>query len=125
AGTARATGSPGSRRLQRFLVIAETALSLALLIGAGLMVQSFRNLQHLDQGFDPVNVLTFRVSTRGAAYKESDRRQRFFKEINDRLAAMPGVEAVGAAQFHPFYPQFGATTVLIEGQPQPEPGKEP
>lgn len=124
-GTARATGSPGSRRLQRILVIAETALSLALLIGAGLMAQSFRNLQRLDQGFEPNNLLTFRVSTRGARYKESPSRQQFFKEINDRLAATPGVLAVGAAQFHPFYPQFGATTVQLEGQPVPEPGKEP
>jgi predicted permease len=124
-GTARATGSPGSRRLQRFLVIAETALSLALLIGAGLMVQSFRNLQHLDQGFAPANILTFRVSTRGAEYKDSARRQRFFKDIHDRLTQIPGVQSVGAAQFHPFYPQFGATTVMIEGRPLPEPGKEP
>ena len=125
AGTGRATGSPGSRRLQRFLVVAETALSLALLIGAGLMVQSFRNLQRLDQGFDPNNVLTFRVSTRGAAYTASDRRHRFFKEVHDRLAAIPGVVSVGEAQFHPVYPQFGLTTVEIEGQPAPEPGKEP
>jgi predicted permease len=124
-GTARATGSPGSRRLQRLLVIAETALSLALLIGAGLMAQSFRNLQRLDQGFEPASVLTFRVSTRGADYKTSERRQRFFKEIHDRLESVAGVVAVGAAQFHPFYPQFGATTVMVEGQPQPEPGKEP
>jgi putative ABC transport system permease protein len=125
AGTARATGSPGSRRLQRLLVIAETALSLALLIGAGLMAQSFRNLQHLDQGFEPNNLLTFRVSTRGAAYKDSERRQRFFKDIRDRLATIPGAQSVGATQFHPFYPQFGATTVLLEGQPTPEPGREP
>lgn len=125
AGTGRATGSPGSRRLQRFLVVAETALSLALLVGAGLMVQSFRNLQRLDQGFDPNNVLTFRVSTRGAAYTDSERRQRFFKEIQDRLATIPGVVSVGAAQFHPFYPQFGLTTIALEGQPAPEPGKEP
>lgn len=125
AGTGRATGSPGSRRLQRFLVVAETALSLALLAGAGLMVQSFRNLQRLDQGFDPNNVLTFRVSTRGAAYTDSERRQRFFKEIQDRLAAIPGVVSVGVAQFHPVYPQFGLTTVALEGQPTPEPGKEP
>jgi len=124
-GTARATSSPGSRRLQRFLVIAETALALALLIGAGLMVQSFRNLQHLEQGFEPANILTFRVSTRGAEYQNSERRQRFFKEIHDRLARLPGVRSVGAAQFHPFYPQFGATTVMLEGQPLPEPGKEP
>lgn len=125
AGTGRATGGPGSRRLQRFLVIAETALSLALLAGAGLMAQSFRNLQQLDQGFDPNNVLTFRVSTRGAAYTDSERRHRFFKEIKDRLSAMPGVVSVGAAQFHPVYPQFGLTTVTLEGQPAPEPGKEP
>jgi putative ABC transport system permease protein len=124
-GTARATGSPGSRRLQRFLVIAETALSLALLIGAGLMVQSFRHLQRMDQGFEPNNLLTFRVSTRGAEYKASERRLRFFKDIRDRLAEIPGVRSVGATQFHPFYPQFGMTTVLLEGQPLPEPGKEP
>lgn len=125
AGTGRTTGSPSSRRLQRFLVVAETALSLALLVGAGLMVQSFRNLQRLEQGFDPNNVLTFRVSTRGAAYTDSERRQRFFKEIKDRLAAIPGVVSVGAAQFHPVYPQFGLTTVALEGRPAPEPGKEP
>src|SRR6185312_16064000 len=124
-GTTRATGGPRSRRLQSLLVIAETALSLALLIGAGLMIQSFRNLQKLDQGFDPKGVLTFRVSTRGAEYKESERRQRFFKEIHDRLAAIPGVQSVGISQFHPFYPNFGLTTLAIEGQPVPEPGKEP
>jgi putative ABC transport system permease protein len=124
-GTTRTTGGRGSRKLQRLLVIAETALSLALLIGAGLMVQSFRNLQRLDQGFDPGNVLTFRVSTRGAEYKESDRRHRFFKEIHDRLSTIPGVQAVGVSVFHPFYPNFGLNPVLIEGQPIPEPGKEP
>jgi putative ABC transport system permease protein len=124
-GTARLTGSRGSRRLQGFLVIAETALSLALLIGAALMVQSFRSLQRLDQGFDPDARLTFRVSTRGPRYANSDRRKRFFQEIHDRLAAIPGVLSVGAAQVHPFYSQFVTTTVLAEGQPFPEPGKEP
>jgi putative ABC transport system permease protein len=125
AGTGRVAGSPSSRRLQRFLVVAETALSLALLVGAGLMVQSFRNLQRLDQGFDPDHVLTFRVSTRGSAYQDSSRRQRFFEELHDRFAAIPGVQEVGQTQFHPVYPQFGLTTVLVEGQPAPEPGKEP
>ena len=125
AGIGRATGSPGSRRLQRVLVIAETALSLALLVGAGLMMQSFRNLQRLDQGFDPNSLLTFRVSTRGAAYKDSAQRKRFFKEIQDRFATIPGVKSVGGAQFHPFYPQFGLTTMIVEGQPAPEPGNEP
>ena len=124
-GTARATGGAGSRRLQRVLVIAEVALALALLVSAGLMAQSFRNLQRLDQGFNPDNVLTFRVSTRGAAYSASERRKRFFKDIHDRLATISGVQSVGASQFHPFYPQFGLTTMAIEGQPAPEPGKEP
>jgi putative ABC transport system permease protein len=125
AGTGRTTGSPGSRRLQRFLVIAETALSLALLVGAGLMIQSFRNLQHMDQGFEADNLLTFRVSTRGAAYKDSEQRRRFFKELQDRFATIPGVLSVGSAQFHPLYPQFGLTTLIVEGQPPPQPGQEP
>lgn len=124
-GTGRTTGSPSSRRLQRVLVMAETALSLALLIGAGLMVQSFRNLQTMNQGFDANNVLTFRVSTRGAAYQSSEKRQLFFKQIQDGFATIPGVVSVGCAQFHPMYPQFGLTTVIIEGRPVPEPGNEP
>jgi len=123
--TFRATGSRTSKRTQKLLVIAETALSVALLIGASLMVQSFRNLQRLDQGFDPRNVLTFRVSTRGAKYRDNDARQRFYKDIKDRLATIPEVASVGAAQSHPFYPQFGMTTLAIEGQPAPEPGSEP
>src|SRR6185369_12346009 len=97
AGTFRTTGSRGSKRTQKLLVIAETALSVALLIGASLMVQNFRNLQRLDHGFDPHDVLTFRVSTRGAKYRDNEGRQRFFKDIKDRLASIPGVVSVGAA----------------------------
>lgn len=125
AGTFRATGSRSSRRMQKLLVIAETALSVALVIGAGLMVKSFRNLQRLDQGSDARDVLTFRVSTRGARYRDNEQRQRFFQKIMDRLAEIPGVVAVGAAQSHPFYPQFGMTTLTIVGQPASEPGSEP
>lgn len=124
-GTGRTTGGPRSRRLQRALVIAETALSLMLLIGAALMVQSFRNLQRLDQGFNPDRVLTFRVSTRGARYKDSDARQLFFKQIHDRLESIPGVQSVGIAQSHPFYPRFSEASVTLEDRPAPEPGKEP
>jgi putative ABC transport system permease protein len=124
SGTGRATAGRGSGRLQKLFVIAETALSLALLVSAGLMVRSFQNLQRLDQGFDPANVLTFRVSTRGSEYRDSERRLRFFKEIHDRLAAMPGVLSVGATQTLSIYPQFGLTTIVVEGQPAPEPGKE-
>jgi len=124
-GAGRTSGSFSSQRIQKVLVVGEIALSLSLLICAGLMVQSFRNLQRVDQGFDPANVLTFRVSTRGAEYKESQQRARFFKEVRDSLSTMPGVLSVGMAQFHPFYPQFGATIVALEGEPVPEPGKEP
>jgi predicted permease len=97
---------------------------MVLLVGAVLMLQSFRNLEGLDQGFDPRQSLTFRVSTRGAEYQSNERRLRFFKDLNDRFAAIPGVTAVGAAQSHPFYPQFALTIALPEGRPMPESGKE-
>jgi putative ABC transport system permease protein len=123
-GMARSAGASGANRIQKVLVVAEAALSLTLLVGAALMLQSFRNLERLDQGFDSRQSLTFRVSTRGAEYQSNESRQRFFNELGDRFAAIPGVTAVGAAQSHPFYPQFALTTALPEGRPVPEPGKE-
>lgn len=123
-GMTRSAGSASANRFQKMLVVGEAALSLALLVGAALMLQSFRNLEGLDQGFDPSQTLTFRVSTRGAEYQPNERKQRFFKELHDRFSAIPGITAVGAAQSHPFYPQFALTTALPEGRPVPEPGKE-
>jgi putative ABC transport system permease protein len=90
-------GLSGSRsRLRSGLVVAEVALSLLLLAGAGLLVKSFARLQAVDPGFDPEGVITMRVSLPGARYREPARKAEFYAALMERLKAVPGVESAGA-----------------------------
>lgn len=75
--------------------IVEGALSLVLLIGAGLMVRSFVELQHVEPGFDPEDVLTFQITVPQAQYPEAAERATFEAQLKRRVAALPGVEAAG------------------------------
>lgn len=123
-GTHRTTGDRERRRTRGALVVGEVALSLALLIGAGLMMRSFARLQALDPGFDPAGLLTFRVSTRGERYQAMDARLAFFRDVRDSIAGAPGVSAVGVCQAHPFFAIFGQTAVSLDRAPAAE-GQEP
>src|SRR5262249_42529864 len=95
------TGSSRSPRLRNGLVIAEVALALVLLIGAGLLIRSFNRLQSVDPGFNGKNLLTMRVSL--PSRYDTDRKViDFFREAIQRIQALPGVEAAGAISFAPF-----------------------
>jgi putative ABC transport system permease protein len=85
-----------SRLLRNGVVVAEVGLSLALLIGAGLMVRSFVELQRTDPGFDPGGVLTFGIQIPQARYPDIDQRVSFATVLQDRLAGLPGVTSVSA-----------------------------
>ena len=89
-------GGGGRGRVRSALVVAEVALSLLLLAGAGLLVKSFARLQSVDPGFDPSGVLTMRVSLPSARYKEPARKAEFYAALTERLKSLPGVEAAGA-----------------------------
>jgi putative ABC transport system permease protein len=86
----------GRSRVRSALVVAEVALSLLLLAGAGLLVKSFARLQAVDPGFDPEGAVTMRVSLPGARYKEPARKAEFYAALTERLKSLPGVEAAGA-----------------------------
>lgn len=124
-GASRATGGPASRRLRQLLVVGEVALSLMLLVAAGLMVRSFTRLDRLEPGFNPESLLTFRVSTRGPAYTEGAAREAFFREVLEGIRNLPGVEAAGVTHVAPFFPQFFTASVTVDAEPPPEPGREP
>ena len=89
-------GSGGDRRRARNLLIgAEVALSVVLLVGAGLLIRSFVALQRVNPGFDPSDVLTFELSLPSGTYQGGAPRRAFFREMKSRLEALPGVKAVG------------------------------
>ena len=95
--TLRATGSasPGQVRLRGMLMIAEMALALVLLIGAGLMIRSFVALQQVRPGFDPDGVLTFRAALPIAKYPNAPARLALLKQMDEQIRAIPGVTEVG------------------------------
>ena len=105
--------------LRNLLVVTQVALSLVVLIGAGLCVKSLRALQAIDPGFEPAKVLTasFDLSLNG--YNEARGRQ-FISRLSERVAALPGVEAVSFANIVAFSDLFWISPATIEGsRPQP------
>jgi putative ABC transport system permease protein len=89
------TGGVRGNKLRSALVVLEVALSLVLLIGAGLMVRSFVQIQRVDPGFDARNVVTFNAPLQFLKYLTSEKRANFANELAERLRAIPGVERVG------------------------------
>ncbi|HWF83819.1 MAG TPA: ABC transporter permease, partial [Vicinamibacterales bacterium] len=113
------------RRLRHTFVVAEIALAVVLLVGAGLMLRSLATLHRVDPGFNSDNVLTMRVSLPDAKYADDAARLRFFRSAVTRIADIPGVRAAGAISFLPFAGLGAATDFTIVGQPPPRPGLEP
>ena len=101
-------GTPGRTRPQRVLVLAEVALGFVLLMGAGLLVRTFVKLLGADPGFRPAGVLTFQAALPDARYRDDGARQRLFRQVQERVGALPGVEAVGAVSHLPLddYPNW-------------------
>lgn len=105
--------------------MAEIAIALVLLIGAGLLVRSFARLTAVDPGFRPQNILTFRLALPGTQYPEDHRRVRFYQELQARLTALSDVQAAGGIAFLPFAGPGSATSFTIEGRPDPPRGERP
>jgi putative ABC transport system permease protein len=115
------TGAGGSKgqRMRNSLVVAEVALALVLLIGAGLMMRSFLKLQKTDIGMDPSSTLTFRVGLPEAQFPDKESPAHFFEQLIPRLANLPGVESAGATTTLPASGNIGVTAFILEGEPEP------
>jgi len=94
-GEARASAGVGRARLRQGLVIGELALSLVLLAGAGLMIATFAKLMNTNPGFDSHHVLTMQFWMTGSKYNSTPEITRFYRAIEQRIAALPGVTAAG------------------------------
>jgi predicted permease len=113
-------GSTGGHRrmqLRGLLVVGQVALSLLLLIGAGLLVRSFSRLLSVDPGFDSQNVLTMNVSLSTVKYADAQKQIAFFDDLSRRVSALPGVRSTAISAALPLVPKR-ITPVLPEGQPE-------
>lgn len=104
------------RRLRTALVIGEVALSVVLLAGAGLFLRSFLRLLQVDPGFDPSNVLTMQLNLSARRYPTPEQRAEFFRQLSDKLAALPGVDSAGAISDLPLGGSNSTSGIQLEGQ---------
>ncbi len=121
------TGARGSR-LQRVLIVSEVALALVLLVGAGLMIQTFERLETAPTGFKPDHLLTVRVPLVSYKYSPGEQSAAFYHTVLQRILAIPGVRAAGMANNLPFIGLFpsvdlpappnwsGEHTFVLQGQ---------
>jgi len=110
-------GSAGRNRLRRVLVIGEVALSLVLLIGAGLLLKSFLRLRGLSPGFDSRNVLAARLALPSKRYSNREAVAALDEKLRSRLANLPGVESLGAASIAPLSGPVASADFRIPGRP--------
>ena len=117
-GRSNTTGVRG-RRLREWLVVSEIALTLVLLVGAGLLLKSFMRLQEFNLGYKPEGVLTARVSLPRARYDKPAKVGAFYEQLTERLRNSPGVEGVAAVGTVLLSNTPNSTIFTIEGRPNP------
>jgi putative ABC transport system permease protein len=111
----RTSAGVGRQRMRNVLVVAEVALSLLLLVSAGLLIKSFARLQQTELGFDPANVLILRVPLPEARYKENAQVENFWDDLLRRVRALPGVQSAGLTRGLPMNGGI-ESGVSVEGQ---------
>jgi predicted permease len=105
----------GNQRMRSLLVVSEIALSMVLLIGAGLLIRSFARVQQIAPGFVAENVLSLRLSVVGTAYAEDPRKSAFYEQLWERIRQLPGVESAGGAAILPLSGSLSWGSIGIEG----------
>jgi putative ABC transport system permease protein len=113
----------GGRRqfVRNSLVVLEVASALVLLVGAGLMAKSFMRLQEVEIGFNPEKALSVSVALPGNKYPQEERQIAFFQQLLERVAALPGVQSVGATSLVPLGGDDFILNFEVDGQPPPAP----
>src|SRR6185369_5182580 len=116
--------SSASHRLRSSLVVFEVALSLMLLVGAGLLTRSFLSLLKTDPGFNPDHVLTMNLVLPRVKYKDEPAVAAFYNDLVQRVKAQPGVESAAFVNYIPLGGSNSSNSYLVEGEPEPPPGQE-
>ncbi len=118
-GTLKDTAAQGGAvktRLRSVLVVAQIAISLVVLIAAGLVVRTLQQLQTMNPGFNPQNALTMSFDLGLQGYDEA-RGQQFYHQLTERLRSLPGVESAAVSSYIPLSLNYNSRTVFVEGKP--------
>jgi putative ABC transport system permease protein len=114
-GLGRTDSDSSAHGTRGILVIAEVALSLVLLFGAGLMIRSFQRLQRVNPGFDADNVMTMTLSVAGAKFPSATQQTAFYEQVLQRVRSLPGVESAGIIDDVPLNGNGSHQPIAIEG----------
>jgi predicted permease len=123
-GRDSSSGSRGNR-IRGALVVSEVAVSFLLLIGAGLLINSFLNLRKLDPGYRADHLLTMKVQLPETKYPDKERRAPFFRELIRKVQTLPGVQSVAVASNLPLTYNGDSMPIGVEGRPDPPPDQSP
>src|SRR5262249_15301520 len=118
-------GGNKGNRVRGLLVIGEVAVSFVLLIGAGLLINSFLHLRNLDPGFRSDHLLTMKVNLSEVKYPDRERRAAFFDEVMRRVRELPGVQSAAVAGNLPLTYNGDSMSISVEGVPDPPPDQQP
>jgi predicted permease len=118
-GSQQATVGGGRHRLRGALVVTEVALAVILVVGAGLMMRSLSALNRIDLGFNPRSALTLRLAVPIARYDTPERVVSFYRNLLDRVRAVPGVQAAGVVRVLPLATTIGDFGLDVEGYEEP------
>jgi putative ABC transport system permease protein len=120
----RSADGSGGRQLRAGLVVLQVALAMVLLVGAGLMLRTFQQLNAVDMGFESAGVLAVQLGLPSARYEDGAARMAFYAELERRLTALPGVDHAGGISSLPLGGNDGDANFQIDGQPEPPPDQE-
>ena len=118
-GSSNATAGGARQRFRNSLVVVEMALAVVLLVGAGLMIRTLWSLQRIDLGFNPTGTLTMRISLPQASYAKPEQVVAFYSRLMERVRALPGINAAGAARSLPLGSTIGDFGLRVEGYVPP------
>ena len=125
-GGVKMAGGGSGNRFRQVIVVAEVAITLVLLIGAGLIFRTFMKLRQLDLGFNPQNVLTMQLNVHGPKYAKLDQRRDFYSQFVEKLQTQPGVVAAGVILIRPLEGPIGwDMPYIMEGQSADDARKNP
>ena len=116
----RGSGPSATRnRLRSVLVVSEIALTLVLLVCAGLLIRTVMRLRNVDTGFNAQNILTMTLGLPAVKYPKPENYIAFNKQVTERIAALPGVKAAGTTSVLPLSDNFDGRGLVVEDQPKP------